>query len=461
MPNALATLVLIAWPFVSLAIFRKVPPGRAIIASMVLAYLFLPPPPAGWDFPLLPALTKDTIPALVAFALCLVFYRDMARWLPQTRLGRVLVFAFVFSPLATWLTNTEPAIYGQFALAGLRIHDGFAMVVQQVLIVLPLLLARAFLSGEADQRDLLWALVIGGLIYSPLMLLEVRLSPQLNIWIYGYFQHNFDQVIRDGGFRPIVFLYHALWVAFFTMTSVLAALALARVEGQRRWLVMVAVALYLLAVLVLCKSLASLIYAVVLAPVVLFVPGKLQIHFAAAMALLAIGYPAAKGADLVPQEQIMEMAESLDHERAASLRFRFDNETALLYRAQFKPLFGWGSWGRNQWLDPITGAQRTVADGRWIILIGVYGWIGFIAEFGLLALPVLMLWRRVLKGGAAQIGPLAGPLALMLGVNMIDMLPNATITPLTWLIAGGLLGYAEKLAPMRKEAPARQIETIL
>ena len=41
---------------------------------------------------------------------------------------------------------------------------------------------------------------------------------------------------------------------------------------------------------------------------------------------------------------------------------------------------------------------------------------------------------------------------------MIDMLPNATLIPFTWLIAGALLGYAEALATgpatARAEPPA-------
>jgi len=49
--------------------------------------------------------------------------------------------------------------------------------------------------------------------------------------------------------------------------------------------------------------------------------------------------------------------------------------------------------------------------------------------------------------------PYLGALALMLAFNMIDLIPNATLTPLTWLLTGALLGYAEKLA----RVPARQI----
>ncbi len=112
-------------------------------------------------------------------------------------------------------------------------------------------------------------------------------------------------------------------------------------------------------------------------------------------------------------------------------------------RALEKPLFGWGSWGRNHILNPVTGVIETVTDGRWIILIGIFGWVGYLAEFGLITLPVLMLWHYSRRLGNAAHVRLIGPVALLLAINLIDMLPNATLTPLTWLFAGAVLGLAE------------------
>ncbi|MCL4676893.1 MAG: hypothetical protein KJZ59_13005 [Pararhodobacter sp.] len=43
-------------------------------------------------------------------------------------------------------------------------------------------------------------------------------------------------------------------------------------------------------------------------------------------------------------------------------------------------------------------------------------------------------------------------LALILAVNLVDLLPNATLIPMTWLIAGALLGYAETLHVTTEEA---------
>jgi hypothetical protein len=36
-------------------------------------------------------------------------------------------------------------------------------------------------------------------------------------------------------------------------------------------------------------------------------------------------------------------------------------------------------------------------------------------------------------------------LCLLLAINAVDLIPNATLTPLTWLIAGALTGYSERL----------------
>ena len=136
----------------------------------------------------------------------------------------------------------------------------------QMLALVPFLLARQFLSSEQGLREILLALMVGGLIYSIPSLIEIRLSPQINVWIYGFFQHSFEQTIRAGGYRPIVFLPHGLWLALFMCTALLSAAALARhTRAIDRWKMLLLVA-YLAVLLVMSKSLASLAYGIVLVP---------------------------------------------------------------------------------------------------------------------------------------------------------------------------------------------------
>jgi len=459
MPNIIATAALLVWPVLSVWLFRSLPAPRALIASLLIGYLFLPPPPAGFDFPLLPPLTKETIPSLVAALVCLVLYRDKMRLLPESRLGRLLVLIFVFSPLATVATNGEMLWFGRFALPGLRPQEVIGAIVQQSILIVPFLLARVFLADPAAHRDMLAALFIGGLVYSLAMLIEIRLSPQLNIWIYGYFQHSFDQTMRGGGFRPIVFLYHGIWVAFFAMTAILAGVTLLQrhpLQRMRLWLAVGTA--YLFAVLVLSKSVAALIYAVVFLPLLLLLRQRMQLRLALVLAVVAVTYPISKGADLVPDEQILEAVGAVFPDRVGSLRFRFDNESILLDRAMEKPLFGWGMWGRNHVLEVDSGRILTIADGRWIITIGAFGWIGFLAEFLLLTMPIVLIWWRS-RGAVEPVSPWIGPISLILAINVLDLLPNATLTPLTWMFAGAVLGHAEQLhrRPVARAAPLRTV----
>lgn len=469
-PNAIAYLMLLIWPLVAYGLFSRMRPERALIWTILGGYLLLPPL-AEFNLPLIPAFDKVTIPNLVALLLCVYMLRQRVELLPESLFGRFLLILFVIGPLGTVLTNSDPLFFSDGGLPrlwwhrsdptlgdagglpGLRPYDAISAIANQAIYLVPFFLARQFLASADALRDLALALVVAGLIYSVPMLIEVRLSPQVNVWVYGFFQHSFDQMMRGGGFRPIVFLEHGLWVAFFALMCVVAALAMARVEDRSTRARYVVAFVYLAVVLVLCRTLGVRIYAAALLPLVLLVGARWQLRIAAVLALLVVAYPLLRGAGLVPVDFLVGKAALIDVERAASLRFRFDNEDILLAHAAEKPLFGWGGWGRNMVYDA-AGQNISVTDGRWIIVIGIYGWIGYIVEFGLLALPLVLIALQAQRVPMAQISPYAGPLALILAVNMVDMLPNATLIPFTWLLAGAMLGHAEALKSGTR-SPAR------
>lgn len=448
MPNLIAFAALFFWPAVATVLFLRLPPGRALIATLLAGYLLLPPAPAGIDLPILPPLDKDSIPALSALVIALMLLRPGARLIPDSIVARVLIGIYLLAPIATVLTNGDPIAWGPRYLPGLNLREALGVALVQCITLAPFLLARHFLATVQDQRDLLMALVIGGLVYSFPMLVEVRLSPQVNTWVYGFFQHSFSQMVRGDGYRPIVFLYHGLWVAFFAMTATVAAVAILRGEKGRSRITYIGIALYLGLMLVLCKSFGSLGFAVMLVPLVLFFGRRTQILVAAVLAIAALSYPAAKLSGVLPEASLLAAVDRISSERAYSLQFRFDNESRLIDRAMERPLFGWGLWGRNLIFNTTDGRVETIPDGRWVLAIGILGLTGFVAEFGLLTLPLLLLAGQVLRG--RDPGPWTGPIALLIAVNVVDMIPNATLTPLTWLFAGAALGFAER----RQSVPA-------
>ncbi|QLQ20403.1 MAG: hypothetical protein HZT43_20105 [Exiguobacterium profundum] len=144
----------------------------------------------------------------------------------------------------------------------------------------------------------------------------------------------------------------------------------------------------------------------------------------------------------MPIDTVMALAHGISAERAQSFEFRVMNEEALLAHGAARPLFGWGGYGRNLLHDPVTGRALSVSDGMWIIRLGMNGWMGYIAEFGLLAMPLMLLARVSLRQVPA---PAVAAMALIYAANLVDLLPNATLVPLTWLIGGALLGQAEAL----------------
>ncbi|UWR57345.1 hypothetical protein [Phaeobacter inhibens] len=467
MPNALAYLMLIAWPVITYKLFQRVSLQQAILWCVIGGYLFLPPL-AVFDLPLVPDMDKDSIPAVVAFVICAYILRKRVEIWPRHPVMRALVAIFLGSVIATVLTNgdpivfrvienAEPIVFPTYALPGLRWRDLGSVMINQMIVLLPFFLARRYLSHPDQQRQLVMVLMVAGLIYSIPSLFEVRFSPQINTWVYGFFQHDFSQTMRQGGFRPIVFLPHSLWLALFMLMSVLAATALARSAedpDRRRYTI---AAVYLFGVLVLCKSIASLVYGLIFTPFVAMASYRMQMRLALALGVVAIVYPMLRNLGLVPVDAILAQAQAFSPERAQSLGFRFTNEALMLDRAADKPWFGWGGWGRNLVRNLESGEIESIPDGRWILVFGTFGWVGYIAEMGLLAGPLVLLWQQVRRHAASTLSPFAAPLALMLAATLVDMLLNATLTPVTWLCAGSVLGYAERLRYPGLFTPKRQL----
>ena len=456
-PNIIAYLVLALWPFVAWQLWRRLDPGRALIWTILGGYLLLPPLTA-FNFPVIPDLDKVSVPNLMALACALWLVKDRISFVPKSPIGKALIVAYVLSPFGTVLTNTDPLIFREAMINGMRIYDSLASISYQLIALLPFFLARRYLGTPEGMRAVLAALAAAGLGYSLPMLVEVVMSPQMNVWIYGFFQHDFWQTVRYGGYRPVVFLPHGLWVAFFAFMALAAAVTLFRHVAPEARPKALVVMVYLAAMLVLCRSAGPLVYALGVVPLILLVPVRLQLLIAAGLAVVVITYPVLRGAHLVPIDQILAFADTLSPERAYSLRFRIENEEILLARAQERPWFGWGGYGRAFTHDPITGRQLNIADGAWVILMGTYGWVGYVAEFGLFALPLLLLGREALMQPKAELSPWVGAMALILGANMTDLLPNATQIPFTWLMAGALLGEAERLAVLRRSAETARRE---
>jgi len=442
-PNWFAYIALFSWPLISIGIYRRMPVGKATIWCVLAGYLLLPEK-TGVDLPLVPPLSKANIPNLAAFAVCTLLLGKRIPILPVNKLERWLLVGFLLSPIITSMLNTDPLFLGNVVLRGLSVYDGASDAIRQALLILPYVMARKFLNTNSSAEDMFRALVVASLIYSIPILLEVRLSPQIHRWVYGFFPHMFAQQIRGDGFRPAVFLGHGLWVAFFVMTSVLATATFYRIRTRVAGYKAATLLIYLLVILILCKSMASIIYGVVFMLLILWVSPRLSIKLAVLGTLVVLSYPVLREIDVFPVEQIVELAAEVSDKRAHSLQQRFDQEVVSMEHSRERAIFGWGSWGRNGVLTA-SGTVSAGADGRWLLTIGHYGWVGYILEYSLMALPLFRLYRVFHLIDSYREKVVLTSLCLMISITLVDCLINDPIRSMTWLLIGIVSGRVDAI----------------
>lgn len=442
----MAAFALISWPFVSLVFFAFLGPSRGLIWSVTAGYLFLPEN-YGFDVPGLPPLDKFSMIALAAVTCAGLFRhragasgKEVERADPLFRWTMLLVFALLLiSPVPTYLDNKDEILAGGRMLPASVPQDIVSEILKYIILFTPFLLARNLLVRTEHHVELLIAIVAGGIVYTFLALFEMRMSPQLNNWIYGYFPHSWLQHLRGGGYRPIVFLNHGLWVGFFLLTAIFAAIGLARDGSRMPRAAALIMAIWIFLVLALSHNLGALMLFILLLPAALLSGVRTQARLATIVALLFLAYPVIKQVTQDQLEQLRQSVETIAPDRADSLGTRLDNETLLLERANLKPVFGWGGWGRSKIYNE-RGREISIVDGLWIIHFGKFGWVGYLSYFGVLVLPILFLRRAVRR---KPIPPAIGALAVIATANFIYMVPNATLTPVSLLVFGTLAAFVQ------------------
>jgi len=449
--NLLAYIILFLWPFFSIRAYQKKTIQEATLWTILGGFMLLA---VGTevDFPLIPPLGKHSMPVLSAIIGCWFIKGKRINYFKHKRELKLLSISILILPFITTELNTDSVVYGGHWVPALTHHDALSAIINKVLFVTPFFIGLQFFRRYEDQLLMFKMLAIAGLCYSIPMLYEIRMSPQLHSTFYGYFPHSFAQQKRGGGFRPVVFMGHGLWVAFFTVCVLTAAVTLWQVGEKIRRFSSANVSYFLLVVLMLCKSMASLMYGVL----AFFMISRMSIHMqfkaATLLALLAVMYPTLSIIKVFPHQMISEIANTyMGPERTESLNFRFKNEHLLLDHGRERFFFGWGGWGRNRVHDEETGADLTVTDGRWIIVFGTSGWLGFLSEFLMMALAVFRAKKAAQLTNDKKQKTLLAAHALLVSIIMIDQLPNASLAPWLWLLVGVLLGRSEEIISNSKK----------
>lgn len=426
MPNLFAFGMIILWPFIAILMYKRFDTVTATFWTIVGGYMFLPVKTA-IDLPLIPAIGKDEVSAIAAFIGCRFIKNEKISLFGVGNIQKLVIGLILFIPFVNVIFNTEPMFNGRLWIQGLTLYDAVSQVLSQYLSLLPFFIAMSIIRSRADLEKFIHLLVIAGLFYSILILFEIRVSPQLHNWLYGFFPHDFSQTFRAGGFRAVVFMGHGLLVATFLFVCLGAAAIQVKIGRKKNKARNIIIFCYLFLVLILSKSLGALILSIIVCTSILFMGITFQKIIVRVFVLTFVLYPTLSILGLVPYDIIIDYISGFSADRAGSLNFRFTNEIVLLEHAFIKAMIGWGSWGRNL-------LNASVPDGYWLIIYGTYGAIYFYALFGLF---ISGIFTTASKNTGKNEKAIYFGLSLILAGILLDQIPNSSLgASWLWLFSG-------------------------
>lgn len=431
--SLLVPLALFGWIPLTIFFFLNLKPHHAAIISVIGGTLFLPM--AGYNFQGLPPFTKNTV---IAIGLILGGQISGHRRAADFRWCRydVPMLIWCLCPLASSLSNN------------LGWYDGLSGIWGNIsLWGIPYMAGRVYIDNTDKLRDLCIAIVIGGILYLPLCLYEIRMSPQLSNMIYDFFPHTFLMHKRYGGFRPIVFMQHGLMVALWMAATTTAAFWLWR-SGELKYIKGVPLSFFTLALIlttILCKSVNGwvalglgcggyFIFRLFMSPI----PFRLLHLLVPFYILLRISGGISGG-------EIENFTTGiLAEDRIESMSIRLVQEDLFVEKTLQRPLLGWGMIGRAWPRDEESG-KRTIEmiDALWLITFSTRGYIGLFSLIVMMLVGPWLILRFIKKQKIGITFDQAGPvlLGLIVILFMIDCLMNGMLNPVYILVSGALLGW--------------------
>ncbi len=441
--NTFAHLVLIAFAPAASLLFRVLSLQWAVSITVTAGFLFLPI----LEIPVkgLPDYTKSIAISAAIIMGFAVRGKKLPR-IPKIRWWDIAFTAWIFALPIAYILNNYPIYSAASAL--------FANV---MLWAVPYWTGRTCFKSAESAKILLNCIVIAGLAYVPLAAWEVRMSPQLHTQVYGEFQHSFGQMMRGDGFRPIVFTEHALVLALWFGTVLIAATSLRQLgKNAPRWSHK---AWWLMPVFILmipmCKSLGATVLGFTATASVALRSCRYALLI---FILAAMSYVMARiFFDEGTYQAISSLLDYLPPERAQSFQFRMDNERLLLARAWDQPWIGWVKEGfRNvatEGLLPGEASVNVVTDSMWIIVFGTTGFMGIFTLYpALIAGATRCYWDASVR----QLTECKA-LSAIVAILMLDTVSNGWFGPVATLATGAALsvGAAKEPKPNANSSPKK------
>lgn len=426
--------MLFGWVPFTIILFFRLPPHRAVLVSLIGGWLLLPV--AGYDLPGIPPYDKATAISLGLF---------LGGRLSGQRRKADFKWKLYDLPMVLWCLSPIPTSLANH----LGFYDGVSGFYSQVMTWgIPYLAGRIYFENDDAVRDLCMGIVIGGMVYALLCLYEIRMSPRLNLNLYGFFAHEWRQHIRYGGWRPIVFMQHGLMVAVWMAAASSAAFWLwrSRMIEQIKGIPMGLVATGLIITTLLCKAMSGWIaLALGCGGYFIYRSSKSNLFFLLLILLVPLYIGARITGNITTDDASMQAGKIFDTERSGSLGIRLEQEDLFAAKALESPLFGWGGHSRGWPVDLKTEEKLVnMVDSFWIITFSSRGFFGITTWlFGMLVGPwiVLRATSNYMSENKEKPALPAVFLSLVVILFMIDSLVNAMVNPIYIMISGALTGW--------------------
>ncbi len=424
-PNSLpAVLALLAWIPLCSVLFFLFSPVRAITLAYLIGWLALPIAEVQvsgfWNI-------DKTLATNIGVGLgAALFASNQFRGF---KFGAIDILLVVFA-LGTCITSLEN---------NLGLYDGLSGTAQQLFrYAIPFWFGRAFIRNRKDLHQAARIIVIGASVYAVLAVWEWRMSPQIHRTLYGFFQHSFAQHMRWGFYRPIVCFRHALALGTFFVWTSLLAISMWRSGRLHGLLGAPGIIFMILPVIGLAVSMSFGPWGLFAFGAALLLLRKrlhwrLLIWLPAACAVLWVG---GRYSGWTNGEWLSSTVAKVSPDRADSMEGRINAEDLLINHARKRPVFGWGTWGRNRVYDE-WGKDLTVTDGLWIILVGSFGLFGLITFYLWWYWPLLMSYSLA---GAVEDEPVIMPILIAIALQAVNFLFNAFLSPVLTLMSGAAVG---------------------
>ncbi len=428
--------MLLSWPIAMILLGTVLPTRKVVLISIIGGNLFLPA--TGIAISGLPDYTKLVSAGLGALLTLLVFssstlFSWRPRWIDLFFLG------FLFAPVLSSLLN------------GLGPYDALSTLANRVLEWgTAYWIGRSLFNSLSALRDTAVAIVLSGILYAPLCIYEIIMSPKLSVQIYGFRPSQFLMTIRHGGYRPMVFMQHGLALAAWMAAAALVAWILWRSNAVRHifsipmsWF---AIGLVVLTIMLRSTGAALLLIGLIGAVECIQI-SRLRLILLV-MILVPMGYIGLRTFGWEGDE-LGRLATPFGEERARSLTGRLINDTMIADKAMQKPIFGWGGWGRWRVKDEF-GIDITVSDSWWAILLGTTGIFGLVCTYATFISPLIPLAlhktrRRIFEGASGAAWAIGFGVLLFILDTLANAMPNTSFM----LMAGTLVS----VVPLVKNKP--------